>query len=86
MICLCIPIVFGLVNDFVIENKRFGKAGAGECGRAVGEVRPADAFFYFGKITLVLGRELPGQMDKHINPGCSIPVGKPGPKAVGNRD
>ena len=49
MICLCIPIVFGLVNDFVIENKRFGKAGAGECGRAVGEVRLADAFFLFRK-------------------------------------
>ena len=40
----------------------------------MGEVGPAGFFFYFGKIALVPGRELPGQIDKAhlsrmLNPG-----------------
>ena len=73
MICLWISIVIGFVNDFVTENKRFGKVGA--CmwaNRRRG--RACEIFFYFAKISFVPGRELPGQMDKGhlsrmLNPG-----------------
>ena len=58
MICLWISIVIGFVNDFVIE--RFGKERAGLWARS----GLRDSFFYFGKIALVPGRELPGQIDK----------------------
>ena len=62
MICLWISIVIAFVNDFVTENKRFGKVGACMWAnrRRVG---PARFFFYFAKISFVPGRELPGQMD-----------------------
>jgi len=68
MICLWISIVIGFVNDFVIE--RFGKERAGLWARS----GLRDSFFYFGKIALVPGRELPGQIDKAhlsrmLNPG-----------------
>jgi len=69
MICLWISIVIGFVNDFVIE--RFGKERAGLWARS--GLRDS-FFFYFGKIALVPGRELPGQIDKAhlsrmLNPG-----------------
>ena len=73
MICLWISIVIGFVNDFVIE--RFGKERAGVWARS--GLRD----FFFGKIALVPGREVVSCWDKwtkHICPGCSIPVGKPG--------
>ena len=67
MICLWISIVIGFVNDFVIE--RFGKERAGLWARS-----GLRDFFYFEKIALVPGRELPGQIDKAhlsrmLNPG-----------------
>ena len=49
--------MIGFVNDFVIE--RFGKERAGLWAR----LGLRDSFFYFGKISLVPGRELSGQMD-----------------------
>jgi len=58
--------VIGFVNDFVIE--RFGKE------RASVWARSGLRDFFFGKIALVPGHELPGQIDKAhlsrmLNPG-----------------
>jgi len=68
MICLWISIVIGFVNDFVMRDLERREPACGR-GRACGIL-----FFYFGKIALVPGRELPGQIDKAhlsrmLNPG-----------------
>ena len=63
MICLWISIVIGFVNDFVTENKRFGKSGSLLVGEPQARSGLRD-FFYFAKLSFVPSRELPGQMDK----------------------
>ena len=77
MICMWISIVIGFVNDFVTENKRFGKVGA--CmwaNRRRG--RACEIFFILQKYHLSRVVSCRDKWTKGIYPGCSIPVEKPG--------
>ena len=77
MICLWISIVIGFVNDFVTENKRFGKVGASMWANHR-RGRACEIFFILQKYHLSRVVSYRDKWTKGICPGCSIPVEKPG--------